>query len=985
MDENIKEFIEGLSGSPLFKDTVVHHELFLKKDPSEKEINERLDPSVRKYLERCGIGKFYSHQHDAIKHALEGRHTAVLTPTGSGKSLIYNAAVLNSILEDRFAKALYIFPIKALEQDQLKGLREFIEGIGRQKEITAAIYDGDTKTSERSKIAANVPNVLITTPDMLHLGIIPAHAKWEKLFSHLKYIVIDELHTYKGVFGTHVLHVLKRLRRVCAHYGSHPQFICCSATVNNPDEFLRALTGEEFQIVTEDGAPKAQRNFVFLNPAASPYTAASQLFLRCIEAGYKTIVFTKARKITELIYSWVTEKKPRLRERISSYRAGYMPAERREIEEKLFNDQMDGVISTSALEMGIDIGGLDVCILVGYPGTIARTWQRGGRVGRSGNDSAIFLVAQQDALDQYFINHPDDFFRRGCEDVIVDETNQPIQKAHLICAASELPLKKNDPAYPFEHYAVTIRELEAERGLFKSAVEDLWYPAFPRPQRNVYIRSIGEGFSIFEADGRKPIGEVGGSRVFTECHKGAIYLHRGRQFYVEKLDLENKNVVVSPAAESYYTQALSEKETEILSQDRMKPVCNFIVKEGRLKVTEKVTGYHKKELYGQTILDTHDLELPPQMFETKGIWIEIEWMFQDYIKRQKLNYMGAIHAIEHAVISLFPLFIMCDRDDVGGICYPVHSQAGKSAIFIYDGYPGGIGLSQRCYEKIEEHLNATLHLMKNCTCQIGCPSCIHSPKCGAANKPLDKEGAILLLELLLGKRKLEKSDVSVEEDGVETGLRNMQRFLAALPLQVNEKKKRIVYFDLETQRSAAEVGGWNNTHLMRVSVGVAYDSREERFVEFYESGMDDLITLLKSADLVVGFNVKRFDYGVLRGYTGFDFAKLNTFDILEDVFAKVGFRLSLDHLAKNTLNAQKSADGLQALAWFKEGRLDLIAKYCVKDVEITRDIFLYGAEKKHLIFERKGGGKVQLPVDWDVEALLAKKVDAAREKGLAGV
>lgn len=985
MTENITDFIQGLSRSPFFKDTVVHHELFLKKDPSEKEINGRLDPSLRKYLASCGIERFYSHQHDAVEHILDGWHTAVMTPTGSGKSLIYNAAVLDTILSQKEAKALYIFPIKALEQDQLKGLREFIAGIGKDGGITAAIYDGDTKTSERSKIAANIPNVIITTPDMLHLGIIPTHAKWEKLFANLRYIVIDELHTYKGVFGTHFLQILKRLRRVCAHYGSDPRFICCSATVNNPDEFLKALTGEEFRIVTEDGAPKARRNFVFVNPVASPYTAASQLFLRSVEAGYKTIVFTKARKITELIYSWVTEKRPHLKERVSSYRAGYLPGERREIEEKLFNDQMDGVISTSALEMGIDIGGLDVCILVGYPGTIARTWQRGGRVGRSGNESAIFLVAQQDALDQYFINNPADFFRRGYEDVIVDETNRPIQKSHLICAASELPLKKNDPHYPFEKFAVTIRELEAERRLFKSAVEDLWYPAFPRPQRNVSIRSIGEGFAIFERDGKKPIGEVGGSRVFTECHKGAIYLHRGRQFYVEKLDLENKNVVVSPAAESYYTQALSEKETEILSQDRMKPVCNFLVKEGRLKVTEKVTGYHKKELYGQAILDTHDLDLPPQIFETKGIWIEIEWMFQDYIKRQKLNYMGAIHAIEHAAISLFPLFIMCDRDDVGGICYPVHSQVGKSAIFIYDGYPGGIGLSQRCYEKIEQHLNATLTLIQHCKCQAGCPSCIHSPKCGAANKPLDKDGAVLLLELLLGRKKISPAEVAEIDDGLEAGLKNMDKFLAALPLQVKEEKKRIVYFDLETQRSAAEVGGWSNTHLMRVSVGVAYDSREDRFIEFYENQMDDLVALLKSADLVVGFNNKRFDYGVLKGYTDFDFTKLNTFDILEDVFKKVGFRLSLDHLAKNTLNSQKSADGLQALSWFKQGRLDLIAQYCTKDVEITRDIFLYGVEKKHLIFERKGGGKVQLPVDWDIEALLAKKKDVAREKGYVNV
>ncbi|MFC2149508.1 DEAD/DEAH box helicase [Candidatus Auribacterota bacterium] len=978
MAEALSKFINDLRSSPAFKDTLIHHEVFEDKPAFEKDLNKEIAEPIKKYLKNTGIEKLYSHQYDALESIFKGSHTAVLTPTGSGKSLIYNTAVLNDALKDKKAKALYIFPMKALEQDQLKNLNEFITDIGWGNEINAAIYDGDTKTSDRTKIIRNIPNIVITTPDMLHLGIIPHHAKWEELFRNLKYIVIDELHTYKGVFGTHFLHILRRLKRVFRHYGANPQFICSSATVSNPDEFLTRLTGEEFKIVIEDGAPKAQRNFLFINPVSSSYSAASQLFLRSVRSGYKTIVFSKARKITELIYTWVIEKAPYLTDRVSSYRAGYTPAERREIEAKLFGDEMDGVISTSALEMGIDIGGLDVCILVGYPGTITSAWQRGGRVGRSGQESAIFMIAMQDALDQYFMNNPGDFFGRKYEEVIVDETNRPIQKPHIVCAANEIPLKKKDVSYPFETTSISIRELEFERGLFKSATEDLWYAAQQRPQRNVQIRSIGEGYSIFMRGGKKPIGEVGGSRVFSECHKGAVYLHRGKQYVVEELDLENKNVIVGQSRENYYTHAMSEKETEILSRDRMKPVRNFIVKEGRLKVTEEIVGYQKKEIYGQTILDTHELTLPPQMFETVGIWIEIEWAFQDYIKARDINYMGAIHAIEHALIALFPLFIMCDRDDVGGICYPVHHQVGKSAIFIYDGYPGGIGLAQRCYEKIEEHLEATLKLLEDCDCEFGCPSCIHSPKCGAGNKPLHKEGAVMLLELLLAKRTIDMKEEKNTEDGLKKGLRNMEDFLKNLPPEVKEEKKSVVYFDLETQRSAAEVGGWGNNHLMRVSVGVAFDSKEDRFIEYFEKDMDALIDKLKRADLVVGFNVKRFDYGVLKGYTDFDFSKLNTFDILENVHKHLGFRLSLDHLAKNTLQSEKSADGLQALRWFKEGKLKQIAEYCLKDVEITRDLFLFGEKNKHVIFERKGGGKVQLPVDWNSAELISKKKEPTK-------
>ena len=452
-------------------------------------------------------------------------------------------------------------------------------------------------------------------------------------------------------------------------------------------------------MVDSEGAPRAGQHFLFLNPEKSPNFSAARLFLQCLRQGFRTIAFTQSRKVTELIHVWVSQLAPDLQGRISSYRAGFMPEERRRIERRLARGDLLGVISTSALEMGIDIGYLDVCLLVGYPGTIINTWQRGGRVGRSGRESLVILVAKPDALDQYFMRHPEDFFGRGFEAALLDPDNPHVVEAHLPCAAAERPLTGLDRAFWPEAWPEHLEALERAGALSRTVEgEPTWFAVQRNPHLVVDIRSTGESYTIFDKESGEAIGTVDGIRAFKECHPGAVYLHRARQYLVDRLVLEKKDIVAHRTGRRYFTRARSEKETEILRTLRSKPEGQFLVREGDLKVTERVTGYEKRALPGQELMGVFPLDLPPQTFETIGFWVEIEPALQKFVERQGLHFMGGIHAVEHAAIGIFPLFALCDRNDIGGICYPLHPQLGKSAIFIYDGYPGGVGLAQRGFE-----------------------------------------------------------------------------------------------------------------------------------------------------------------------------------------------------------------------------------------------------------------------------------------------
>ena len=957
-------FIKTIRTHPDFRDAFVYHR-YLPPRPHIYGPQLAFHNDILKTMKNLGLERLYSHQVEAIGHLRRGSNVLVTTPTASGKSLIYNLVVLEEILRNRDARVLYLFPLKALEQDQLKNLGVWLSGI-KETKISAEIYDGDTTPYRRKKIRTNMPHILFTNPDMLHRGILAYHQNWERLLENLSFVILDEVHTYRGIFGSHVNQVLRRLKRLCQPYGTHPRFILLSATVSNAKAFGESLIGEELEVVRSVDAPRSGQHFLFLNPEASANFSAAKLFVNCIRNGFRTIAFTQSRKVTELMHVWVSQLSPDLAEKISSYRAGFMPEERRQIEKKLTRGDLLGVISTSALEMGIDIGYLDICLLVGYPGTIMNTWQRGGRVGRSGRESVVILIAKPDALDQYFMKHPDDFFDRSFEAAVLDPNNPYVVDAHLPCAAAEKPISPTDETFWPEDLSVHLERLEKQGVLHRSAEgEPTWFASKRNPQLHVNIRSAGETFTIFEKETGQAIGSIDGTRAFKECHPGAIYLHRAHQYLVDRLVIEKRDVVVHRSHLKYFTRTRSEKETEILRVHKSKPAGQFLVRLGDLKVTEKVTGFEKRALPGQELMGVFPLDLPPQTFETIGFWVEIEPALKKYIEEKGLHFMGGIHAIEHSAIGIFPLFALCDRNDIGGICYPHHDQVGKSAIFIYDGYPGGVGLSQRGFEIILELLEKTLTHVRSCECEDGCPSCIHSPKCGSGNKPLDKLAALTILEGLLGHIPLSRISKGKEENTLEAPFKESEN-----NNQIH-KKPRLLILDLETQKSAQDVGGWQNTHLMRVSVAVIFDSIEERFHVFHEDKIEDLLDYLEKADLIIGFNIKKFDYRVLSAYTNNDLKALPTFDILEDIHNRLGFRLSLDHLATETLNRGKTADGLQALEWFRQGEMEKLIEYCRQDVIVTRDLFQYGLENGLLIYrEKRSERRLRLPVDWNLDELM---------------
>lgn len=960
----LSQFRDTIKNHPEFGDTFVYHRYTPHHGPVYGP-QLTLHEDIADTMKRIGLDRLYSHQIEAIKHLRNGENVIVSTPTASGKSLIYNIAVLEKIIKNRAARALYLFPLKALEQDQLKNLKVWLEGIKGEK-VSAEIYDGDTTPYKRKKIRAQIPQILFTNPDMLHRGILAYHQNWEGLLKNLSFVVLDEVHTYRGIFGSHVNQLIRRLKRLCRRYGANPQFILLSATMSNPEDFGKNLIGEDVSVVRSAGSPRAGQHFMFLNPHTGTNFFAAKLFVMCVRSNYRTIVFTQSRKVTELIHLWVSRLSPALRKKISSYRAGFMPEERRHIERRLAAGDLLGVVSTSALELGIDIGYLDICLLVGYPGTIINTWQRGGRVGRSGRESMVILIAKPDALDQYFMKHPDDLFERSFEAAILDPDNSHVVRAHLPCAAAEMPITLEDKTFWPNDLPEHLETLEREGALNRTAEgEPVWFSSRRNPQLDVNIRSSGATYTIFERETGQAVGTIDGIKVFRECHPGAIYLHRAREYVVDRLVLEKKDVIVQRSHLKYFTRSRSEKETEIIQVNRSRPRGQFLVREGVLKVTEVITGYEKRALPGQELLGVFPLDLPPQTFETVGLWVEIEPDLKILVEKQGLSFMGGIHAIEHATIGIFPLFALCDRNDIGGICYPHHPQVGKSAIFIYDAYPGGVGLAQRGFEIILELLEKALDLIKDCDCEEGCPSCIHSPKCGNGNKPLDKEAARLILEGLLGHIPL--SEIIIADETPEPA----PHFPEEEPVPEKAKGPRVLCLDLETQKTARDVGGWKNTHLMRISVAVLFDSLENRFHTFEEEELDALLDRLDKADLIIGFNIKGFDYRVLGAYTNRDLKTLPTFDILEDVYKRLGFRLSLDHLANETLGQRKTADGLQAVEWFQKGEMEKLAAYCQNDVATTWNLFQFGLENGHLVYKQKQAEKrVRLLVDWNLDELL---------------
>jgi DEAD/DEAH box helicase domain-containing protein len=999
----LDSFIERIKRSETFGEDVVFTDTVPARDASYAGLSTPLPPALEHALHDQGIDRLYSHQAEAIDRVRSKEDVLIVTPTASGKSLVYLLPTLETALARPGSRALYLFPYKALAQDQLQGITELATAAARHggavpglhglpgtgRPVTAAIYDGDTPDSRRRKIKADPPDIVITNPDMLHLGILAHHHDWARMFENLACVVVDELHVYRGIFGSHLHHVLRRLLRVAEHYGSRPRFIASSATIANPGGLGEALTGRRFSVVDRNGAPRAARHLMFLNPRSSPYTAATRLFAWSLDEGYRTIAFTKARKVTELLHSWLLQASSRYGRRVSAYRSGYLPEERREIERRLFDGSLQGVISTSALELGVDIGGLDVCLLVGYPGSVVSTWQRIGRVGREDRPSLTVLIAMPDALDQYFMTHPEDLLKRGFEEVVFDPNNPVIGRAHLLCAGAELPLEAPRDRQAYGPLFSMVHELEREGTLARDAEGNRWFTLRRRPQRDVSLRSIGATYSIVDEQADRVIGTIDAVRAFHETHTGAVYLHHGQQYLVRDLAIEARRVSVVPSDVDYYTEVRGEKETEILEVLQEKRESGIDARLGRIKVTEELTGYEKRRLFGRDRLGMFDLDLPPLTFETVGLWITIPDAVRDRVVAKEGHFMGGIHALEHSMISLFPLLAICDRGDIGGISYPQHPQIGRSAIFIYDGYPGGVGLAAKGFEGIEDLLRRTATLLAGCPCEAGCPSCIQSPKCGNGNNPLDKRAAIDIARLLLEGRASRDETISgppalrvvapaVAATREETSARRPPISLMGrgsenepVPTPVRRGaggsapgRELTLFLDVETQKSAEEVGGWQNIPDMKLALAVTYNAVTSQFKTYAEKDEDRLLLDLVMADRVIGYNIDRFDLGVLKAYTQWDLSRIHTFDLLADIYRKLGFRLKLGDLAEATLGIGKSADGLQSLKWWKEGRVDLIEQYCRRDVEVTRDVFLFGTRNGYVLYRDRDGKQLRLPVDW---------------------
>ena len=702
--------------------------------------------AIRDALASQGIDSLYEHQAEVWDAAQRGEHVIVTTGTASGKTLAFNLPVLSALVESPKNRTLYLYPTKALAQDQVRGLGTF--GI---KGMRAAIYDGDTPSEQRWQVR-KWSNLILSNPDMLHLGVLPHHDRWGDVLSNLRYVVVDEAHVYRGVFGSHVGNVLRRLRRLARVYGAEPQFLFASATIANPGALAQDLSGLDVTVVGDDAAPRAERTIALWNPPlldeelglrGSSLAEGSKLLAELVSKGLRALVFAKSRRAAELIHRLAAQ---RLGDGslLSPYRAGYTPAQRREIEQRLFSGELLGVSATNALELGIDVGALDGVVSVGFPGTMASLRQQWGRAGRRGHGLAV-LVATDDALDQYFMREPEMLLNRRVEAAILDHENPRVLDGHVAAAAFEAPLDEADAEILGPE---ALRRAAQHPDLKKTDAGYVWdgrdYPA-----GRFGLRSTSpDVFSVVEAESGSVLGAVEHEKAYSTVHEGAIYLHLGEQYRVVALDLTSRSAIIEPFTGDYYTQAKKESTTAIEQTLRAESRLGLDLAFGRVSVTEQVVGYQKKSIRDQSTIELVPLDLPETTFETEAVWYVPEPEQLEGLERMP-TLLGTLHAAEHAMIAILPLWAMCDRWDIGGLSTNIHFQTGRPTIFVYDGHAGGVGITERGFDAFEGWVEDTARMLAGCPCEAGCPSCVQSPKCGNLNEPLDKKGALTLLQRML--------------------------------------------------------------------------------------------------------------------------------------------------------------------------------------------------------------------------------------------
>ncbi|HEV3477878.1 MAG TPA: DEAD/DEAH box helicase, partial [Gaiellaceae bacterium] len=709
-------------------------------------VPDELDPRVRAALEAAGIAQLFVHQTDAWEAAARGEHLIVTTGTASGKTLAFNLPVLDALAHEPKLRALYLYPTKALAQDQIRALTEL-----KPPRIKPAIYDGDTPSEQRWQVR-KWANLILTNPDMLHVGVLPHHDRWGDVLANLRYVVVDEAHVYRGVFGSHVANVLRRLRRLALVYGADPQFLLASATIANPGELAQRLLGVEATVVDEDAAPKAERTIALWNPPltdeelglrASPLGEAARLMAALVERGIRTLCFAKSRKAAELVHRFTAQRLGDAT-RLSPYRAGYTPAQRRDIERRLVAGELLGVSATNALELGIDVGLLDCVICVGFPGTVASLRQQWGRAGRTGHGLAV-MVASEDALDQFFMREPEALLERRVEAAILDYANPRVLDGHVRSAAFEAPVDERDAETLGAEAlarAPSIPELRHTPSGYVWAGRD--YPAGRFGLRS----TTPDSFTVVDSTTGSLLGIVERERAYSTVHSGAVYLHLGESYRVLDLDLEARAALVEPFGGDEYTQAKKDTMTAILDASSTERRLGVELSFGRVSVTEQVVAYQRKRIQDGETIETVALDLPQTEFETEAVWFVPEpWMLKGLEDMPRL--LGSLHAAEHSLIALLPLWAMCDRWDIGGLSTNLHFQTGRPTIFVYDGHAGGVGITERGFATFEDWAADTAKMLAGCPCDHGCPSCVQSPKCGNLNEPLDKAGALTLLQRML--------------------------------------------------------------------------------------------------------------------------------------------------------------------------------------------------------------------------------------------
>ena len=749
--KNLQEVMDILQTNPSYQQNIVHWHTIEEKEAKTAPFPASLHTKLREALEKRGIGSLYTHQKTAFDLATAKKNVVAVTPTASGKTLCYNLPVLQSIMENDQARALYLFPTKALAQDQKSELNEIIEEM--EVPINSYTYDGDTPANIRQKVR-KAGHIVITNPDMLHSAILPHHTKWVSLFENLKYIVIDELHTYRGVFGSHVANVIRRLKRICRYYGSNPIFICTSATIANPKELAEHLTGAHVMLVDNNGAPSGRKHFIFYNPPIvnKPLNIrrSATLEVRNIAGEFlknkiQTIVFARSRVRVEIILTYLQElvKNQLQNKSIQGYRGGYLPKQRREIERGLREGSIYGVVSTNALELGVDIGQLQVCVMTGYPGTVASAWQQAGRAGRRHGEAVIVMVASSSPLDQYMIQHPDYFFSRNPETARINPDNLVILVDHLKCASYELPFKQGETFDGVEIEDV-LEFLQEERVIHFSG--DKWYwmnDSFPA--HNISLRSASQENVVIidqsDVANVKVIGEMDRFSAMTLLHDEAIYLHQGIQYQVEYLDWDEKKAYVREVDVDYFTDANLAVNLKVLEADKERMERTYSIGYGDVMVSAMATIFKKIKFETHENIGSGPISLPEEELHTNAVWLSFE---KEQFNESEQRLEQALISVANALQSIAPLMVMCDPSDLHVVpqIKAVHNE--QPTIFLYDRYPGGIGLSDKVYEQMNDVLNQTNQLIVNCSCESGCPSCIGME----AQGEYAKSDALVLLQQL---------------------------------------------------------------------------------------------------------------------------------------------------------------------------------------------------------------------------------------------